>query len=191
MSDNFELFVRKKALIKRLRERRCPPALQHWSQYAELHKMSRLKNERARGFLNTNLYLKAFSSLRIYWESKKDFREAYRKACTIHTQSLIAKGFYRLNSYKDKSIELRGKRGNLDKVVRNVYVTSLKRTMFLSIKAFNSNTKADHVNHVATLEKKKLQRYLNYLRYYKNKKQGLKAKHKILKKATESRLKHK
>lgn len=190
MSDNFELFMRKKALTKRLRERRCPPALQHWSRYAELHKENRHRNEKAYAFLNSNLHSKAFSSLRYYWESKKDLREKHKNACFVHTQSLITKGFYSLVNYKNKSIDLRGKRGNLDRVIRSVYITSLKRTMFKSIKAFNAQTNSDHKDHISTLENKKMQRFFNYLKYYKNKKQDLKTRHKILKNATEGRLKH-
>jgi hypothetical protein len=47
MSDNYELFVKKKALTKHLKVRNCPRGLSQWIEYAAKHKVYRLKSEKA------------------------------------------------------------------------------------------------------------------------------------------------
>lgn len=80
MADNYELFVKRRALIKRLRERNIPRALEKWSLFSEKHKIFRLKSEKALKVLNNNLKKKAFLCYKINCEERKDFRALYKKA---------------------------------------------------------------------------------------------------------------
>lgn len=63
MTDNYELFVKKKALVKLLRERNCPYTFKKWSLFAAQHKVYRIKSEKAKGFLNSNLMAKSLIGL--------------------------------------------------------------------------------------------------------------------------------
>ena len=47
MADNYELFVKKKAVIKRLRQLKCPDALKQWSKFTELSKCYNKKKQKA------------------------------------------------------------------------------------------------------------------------------------------------
>lgn len=58
MAENYELFVKRRALLKRLKERNIPKALAQWSLFAEKHKIFRIKSEKAMGFQNKNLMMK-------------------------------------------------------------------------------------------------------------------------------------
>jgi len=84
MSDNYELFIKRKALLKRLKERNCPLALKKWSMFAENHKVFRLKNEKAETFNKTQLMKKAFLCFNINTQERKDFRILYKKAYLFH-----------------------------------------------------------------------------------------------------------
>jgi hypothetical protein len=55
MSDNYELFIKKRAVIKRLRERRCPKVFEHWKIYAEKRHIYVQKRDKAQNMLNNNL----------------------------------------------------------------------------------------------------------------------------------------
>lgn len=80
MTDNYELFVKKKALVKLLRERNCPYTFKKWGLFAAQHKVYRIKSEKAKALLNSNLMIKSFKGLHNNCQERKDYKILYQKA---------------------------------------------------------------------------------------------------------------
>ena len=190
MSDNYELFVKKKALIKHLRQRKCPAIMEHWGEFSARHKVFRLKSEKAFVFLNHSVTSKAFNALRANCEERKDYRNLYRKAYLFHCEKLIIKSLMSLKEYKNYSKDIREKRTILEHVIHNVDIDSRKLGLIKLLKNFNTQTEERVTEYKNILAAKKKQRFLNYIRYYKNKRADLKVRYNALKEATEKRIKH-
>ena len=80
MSDNYELFIKRKALIKRQRERKLPFSLMKWINYANLKNAYVKRSNKAVGFLSTNLINKSMKALDKNRIERKGFRILYNQA---------------------------------------------------------------------------------------------------------------
>jgi hypothetical protein len=188
MSDNYELFIKKKALIKRLKERKCPSVFKKWSLFADKHKVYRIKSEKAKALSNSNLMLKTFASFQNNCQEHKDFRALYKKAHLFHCERLISKVLLRFKEHTKYSRDMKEKRSNLEFTICKVDRADLLQVSFGSIKLFNYQNDQYLAANIKLLEHKKMQRFFNYIRYYLTKRKNLKSRFEALKVKTESHL---
>jgi len=190
MTENYELFIKRKALVKKLRERNLPCALNKWINYAKLKSSYNEKRGKAYKFLSSNLINKSMKALEINNVERKEFRVLYKQACLYHCENLVYKGFSTLKNYSINSIETRHKREIMFNKIISLDKTLRLKKVISSFAKFNCDT-ADTLSYFKDiLMKKKKQRLFNYLRYFKNKKLDLRVRYEALKDATEKRIKH-
>lgn len=84
MSDNYELFLKKKTCIRRLRKMKCPKALSIWRNYANMSKKYHKKSNKAVAILNLNLKRKTIEGLRVNKLERSDNRTLNKKAYLYH-----------------------------------------------------------------------------------------------------------
>lgn len=84
MTDNYELFIKRKALVKKLREQKLPNALNKWINYANLKSEYTEKKSKAYKFLTSNLLQKSMKALEVNRVERKEFRVLYKQACLYH-----------------------------------------------------------------------------------------------------------
>lgn len=189
MIDNYELFLKKREVVRMLRTKKCPGAFRHWSEFAAKHKVYRLKSEKAIDCLNSHLKSKAVKALQLNTEERKDYRNLYRKAYLFHCDKLILKSLNSLKQYNSYSKIIREKRAELAATIRKVDYECRMRSVFTLLKTFNQMSKVTVNRAEGILNLKKKQRFWNYIRYYKNKKVSLKQRYNAVKSLNEKHTK--
>lgn len=120
MKDNYELFLKKKAVIKHLRARNCPSALAHWTEYSIKHRIFRLKTEKALSYLHTSLMSKSMSALSHNVLLQREYKALYKRSTLFHCQKLVQKSFRSLSLYRTHSIAVKKNRDILGSTIKKV-----------------------------------------------------------------------
>lgn len=79
----------------------------------------------------------------------------------------------------------------MEETIHSVDLKNIKQRAFRSIMKFNQQAKKTLEDAHSILQKKKKQRWLGYLKFFKTKSCGLRVRFEALKEATEKRIKHK
>ena len=133
MADNYEMSVKKKAVLKRLRQLKCPIALKQWSKFAELSKVYNQKKQKANSVMNKNLLQKTFFVFKHNKNEQKKTKILFKKAYLYHCECLINKGLKAFKDYKTFSKSVKKKRHILEKVVRKVDKEANMRRLLYSL----------------------------------------------------------
>jgi hypothetical protein len=181
MKDNYELFLKKKAVIKHLKARNCPSVLSHWTEYSIKHKIFRLKSEKSLSYLHTSLLSKSLTAFHHNVSLQRQYKALYKKSTLLHCQTLVQKSFRSLDTYRTYSIALKQNRDILDKAIRRVDVRVIKRNLVDLLRFNVVVTKKEDQERYNYVQEKRIKRIFLWWGQYAHTRKEIARKYEIVK----------